>query len=96
MIGSPLPQHTMPHTDVSGLEKGMINNPLVSPILRNANRGRVGSWAGSGAGTHETSTLASLTDPHSPAVALLVLLMLLVLWKGRIDLAVRGAAKGSL
>lgn len=89
MIGAP--QHTSSWVDTHGLEKGMINDPLVSPILRNADR-RVGGW-GSGAGTHETTTLASLTDWHSPAFALAALLLVLVFWKGRLDLAVRGAAR---
>lgn len=90
MIGQP--QHTSSPNDLPGLEKGMINDPLVSPILRNANRGRVGGYGGSGAGTGETTTLASLTDWHSPAFALMALLVALVLWKGRLDLAIRGSA----
>lgn len=94
MIGPPQ-QHTVGVADVPGLEKGMINDPVVSPIQRNADR-RVGGWYGNGAGTSETTTFASLTDPHSPAFALLVLLVVLILWKGRVDLAVKGAAKGSL
>ncbi len=80
--------------DTSPLTRSTIADPLVSPVLRNGDRRAMG-LGNTGAGTAESSTVAVLTNPHSPAFALLVLLVALVLIRGRVDLAARAAYRGS-
>jgi hypothetical protein len=76
--------------DTSPLTRSDIADPLVSPVLRNGDRRAMGAGS-TGAGTSDSGTLATLTNPHSPAFALAVILIALVLIRGRIDLAARAA-----